>query len=94
MVFYNALYLIVLFFSVDVLPRRCKERSELRGLVGCIYLFFNKYNWLCVFRWANVRQRKPGAEAGLYYAASLLFWNAAALIGDFNHHIIAFIAEE
>ncbi|AID78253.1 hypothetical protein EP21_17210 [Escherichia coli] len=72
MVFYNALYLIVLFFSVDVLPRRCKERSELRGLVGCIYLFFNKYNWLCVFRWANVRQRKPGAEAGLYYAASLL----------------------
>ncbi len=40
------------------------ERSELRCLVSCIYLFFNKYNWLCVFRW-GVRQRKPGAEAGL-----------------------------
>lgn len=40
------------------------ERSELRGLVSCIYLFFNKYNELCFFRWAIVRQRKPGTEAG------------------------------
>ncbi|EFI5836728.1 hypothetical protein GZ804_004908 [Escherichia coli] len=50
---------------MSVLPRRCKERSELRCLVSCIYLFSNKYNWLCVFRWGVVRQRKTGAEAGL-----------------------------
>lgn len=36
----------------------------MRVLVSCICLFSNKYNRLCVFRWANVRQRKPGAEAG------------------------------
>ena len=40
------------------------ERSELLCLVSCIYLFFNKYNWLCVLG-AIVRQRKPGAETGL-----------------------------
>lgn len=34
------------------------ERSELRGLVGCIYLFFNKYNWLCVFRWGDREAKK------------------------------------
>ncbi len=39
------------------------QGSELRGLVSCIYLFFNKYNWLCVLG-AIVRQRKPGAVAG------------------------------
>lgn len=39
------------------------ERSELLCLVSCIYLFFNKYNWLCVLG-AIVRQRKPGTEAG------------------------------
>lgn len=39
------------------------ERSELLCLVSCIYLFLNKYNWLCVLV-AIVRQRKPGAEAG------------------------------
>lgn len=48
------------------------QGSELRGLASCIYQFFNKYNRLCVFRWAIVRQRKPGSVAGLYYAASLL----------------------
>lgn len=41
------------------------ERSELLCLVSCIYLFFNKYNWLCVLG-SIVRQRKPGAEAGLF----------------------------
>nr|DAU96442.1 MAG TPA: hypothetical protein [Caudoviricetes sp.] len=41
------------------------QGSGLHCLASCIYLFFNKYNWLCVFRWANVRQRKPGTEAGM-----------------------------
>lgn len=36
----------------------------LHCLASCIYQFFNKYNRLCVFRWANVGQRKPGTEAG------------------------------
>ncbi|KOA23517.1 hypothetical protein AC065_10555 [Escherichia coli] len=44
----------------------------MRCLASCIYQFFNKYNWLCFLGVGIARQRKPGAEAGLYYAASLL----------------------
>ena len=40
------------------------QGSGLHCLASCIYQFSNKYNRLCVFRWANVRQRKPGTEAG------------------------------
>lgn len=42
------------------------QGSGLHCLASCIYLFFNKYNWLCVLGGVIVRQRKPGAEAGLY----------------------------
>lgn len=45
-----------------------RQGSELHGLAS----YINKYNELCFFRWGIERQRKPGAEAGLYYAASLL----------------------
>lgn len=42
------------------------QGSELHCIASCIYKFFNKYNWLYFFRWAIVRQRKPGAEAGFF----------------------------
>lgn len=38
-----------------------RQGSELHGLAS----YINKYNELCFFRWGIVRQRKPGAEAGL-----------------------------
>ncbi|TIZ05586.1 hypothetical protein C9345_24225, partial [Escherichia coli] len=58
-IFSHPVYLFLREFSLQ------DFRGGSRCLVSCIYLFSNKYNWLCVFRWANVRQRKPGAEAGL-----------------------------
>lgn len=59
------------------------ERSELLCLVSCIYLFFNKYNWLCVLG-AIVRQRKPGAEAGLMISGVALSDNAHTHVQDFH----------
>lgn len=46
----------------------------MRGLASCINQFFNKYNELCFLGGGIVRQRKPGAEAGLcrHYAAFLV----------------------
>lgn len=34
------------------------QGSEFRGLASCIYQFFNKYNWLCVFRWGDREAKK------------------------------------
>ena len=39
------------------------ERSELLCLVSCIYLFFNKYNWLCVF-FGGVGKENPALRPG------------------------------
>lgn len=58
------------------------ERSELRCLVSCIYLFSNKYNWLCVF--LGERKRKPGMEAGLMISGVALSDNAHTHVQDFH----------
>lgn len=56
----------------------------MRGLASCINQFFNKYNELCFFRWANVRQRKPGDEAGLMISGVALSDNAHTHVQDFH----------
>lgn len=38
------------------------ERSELRCLVSCIYLFSNKYNWLCVFFGREEKKTRHGGR--------------------------------
>ncbi|HAG7840356.1 TPA: hypothetical protein HGT58_10490 [Escherichia coli] len=47
------MFFIWIYFLQGCVAWEVIERSELRCIVSCIYLFFNKYIWLCVFRWGR-----------------------------------------
>ena len=71
-IWYWFLWCFILLQEFDRINKEIWGRSEFRGLASCIYQFFNKYNWLCVF-WGTLGKENPALRPG-YVGIMRLFW--------------------